>query len=253
MTAEWARGQCASPAARRAERDCVAKGHNWCHPRRDPPDTQFSEPPERDSHAASQPIHSCGYIGIPRRAYALLIPPAAQRAAVATLPPVRNVRLLSTSGSVVVDLDVCVKTGRVTDERVVFAGRVTPSWVTLLLFVSIIGFLIAGSMTSRRFRVTLPLEHAVHDRWRKLRRLALATGTIGAAVLVWAVVSDFNGSRTVAGAGAVALIGAAAIAAANSWMNGVGIRAIGDGGLVITRTHPAFCEAVRNAGLQPVH
>lgn len=50
-----------------------------------------------------------------------------------------------------VDLDVCVKTGRVTHDRVTLRGHTTPAWVTLLLLFTIIGFFIAGMMTSRRY------------------------------------------------------------------------------------------------------
>lgn len=158
-----------------------------------------------------------------------------------------NVILGRAGDTVLVDLDVCVKTGRVTRDRLTLRGQTTPAWVTLLLFVSIIGFLIAGSMTSRRYRVTLPFSHGVHDRWRANRRWAWLVGIAGVGVILAAATVGAGHAGLLLGAGVSLLVGSTAVGSWNATRNNVGIHVTRDGDLLLTRAHPAFADAVRTA------
>jgi hypothetical protein len=161
--------------------------------------------------------------------------------------------ILGRAGStVLVDLDICVKTGRATKQRATLRGSTTPAWVTVLLLFSIVGFLIASSMTSRRYRVTLPFTHAVHDRWSSNRRLGWVVGLAGAGVLVAAATIGDRFAGVLVGIGLVLLAGGAAIVISNSLRNNVGIRMTRRGDLVVTRAHPLFVEAVRAAVTEPL-
>ncbi|WP_148615223.1 hypothetical protein [Nocardioides rubriscoriae] len=85
--------------------------------------------------------------------------------------------------TVVVDLDVCAKTGRATGHRVRFRGSTMPGWVVVLLLFTVVGFLLASTMTSRRYVVTVPLAASAHARWRRYRRVALLVALV--ALLRW--------------------------------------------------------------------
>jgi hypothetical protein len=160
--------------------------------------------------------------------------------------------ILGRAGSaVLVDLDTCVKTGQVTSQRVTLRGHTTPAWITVLLLFTVIGFLLAGAMTSRRYRVTLPFAHAVHDRWRKNRRWAWAVGLTGAAALVTATTRHGHADVWV-GIGLAFIAGSIVIGIANAIRNNVGIHMTRDDDLVLTRAHPAFVQAVRAASVEPL-
>lgn len=154
---------------------------------------------------------------------------------------------------VLIDLDVCAKSGRPTRDRVELRGSTMPAWVTLLLFFTIIGFLLAGAMTSRSYRVTLPIEHAIHDRWRRNRRRAWVAGLVGFGLLVWAAASSEAGA---AGPGVV--VGLVLIAAAlvggvvNDRSNNVGFGLTRNDDLVLTRAHDDFARAVARATVEAV-
>ncbi len=154
--------------------------------------------------------------------------------------------------AVLVDLGICVKTGRATNEQVTLSGRTAPAWVTVLLLFSIIGYLIAGSMTSHRYRVTLPFTHAVHDRWRRHRRLAWGVGLAGVGALVSAFTIGANYVGVLVGVGIAWVSAGAVLATANASMNNVGIRMTRGGDLILTRAHPAFVEAARTAVTAPL-
>lgn len=142
--------------------------------------------------------------------------------------------------SVLVDLNVCVKTGVATNQRVTLSGQTTPAWVTVLLLFTVIGYLFAGAMTSRRYRVTVPFTHAIHDRWRKNRRLAWAVGLAGAGALLLAATIGDNYADLWVGAGLAFLAGSVAIGTNNALTNNVGIHMTRDNELVLTRAHPGF-------------
>jgi hypothetical protein len=161
--------------------------------------------------------------------------------------------ILGRAGStVLVDLDICVKTGQVTNQRVTLRGQTTPAWVTILLLFTIIGFLLASGMTSRRYRVTVPFIHAIHDRWRTNRRLARAVGIAGAGALIAAATFGSSYSGLWLGVG-IAFISVALVAGtANSVINNVGVRLTRDDDLLLTGAHPAFVQAVREATVEPL-
>lgn len=160
-----------------------------------------------------------------------------------------NVKLGRTGSTVVVDLDVCVKTGAATRGTVTLRGSTTPPWVSVLLVVTVVGYLFASVMASQKFRVTLPYTHAVYDRWQRGRRLAWALGLAGVAALVLGLVTG----RYVgvwAGAAGVVVVVALVVGIVNGRRNGVGIVATRHDDLVVTRVHPAFAAAVRESAVE---
>ncbi|GAA3534648.1 hypothetical protein [Nocardioides daeguensis] len=161
--------------------------------------------------------------------------------------------ILGRAGStVLIDLDVCVKTGRVTHDRVTLRGHTTPAWVTLLLLFTIVGFFIAGMMSSRRYRVTLPFSHEVHERWRNNRRLAWLVALIGVcALMATATVGDDDAGLFV-GSGFAFMAGGVVLGTINAVKNNVGIRMTRDDDLVLTGAHPTFVQAVNTASREPL-
>jgi hypothetical protein len=152
---------------------------------------------------------------------------------------------------VLVDLGICAKTGEVTNERAVLGGRTRPAWVTVLLVFSVIGFLFADAVTSRRYRVDLPFSHAAHGRWRDRRRLAWAVGLVGAGSLVLAA-SGTAGGGVPAVAGAAAIAGALVLGVVNAVRNSMGVRLTRGDQLLLTRAHPAFARAAEVALIEPL-
>ena len=139
---------------------------------------------------------------------------------------------------------VCVKTGRPTHERVTLRGSTTPGWVNLLLIFSVFGWIFAMGMTERRFVVTVPFTHAVHDRWQRLNWLAWGLGVGGIALTFWAA---FTSADRVLLPLAVTL-GAFVLGLANSWINNVGVRQGHDDALLLVRVHPAAASAIASVG-----
>lgn len=149
-----------------------------------------------------------------------------------------------------VDLDVCAKTGETTDQRVTMRGTTTPGWVLVLLLFTVIGFLLAQVMTSRRYSVTLPFVHRVHDRWKRTWLLAWAVGVVGVGAVI-AAATDSGGEAGLWGGVGIALIAAALVGGTiNSSVNGLGVRATRSDDLVLTRAHPAFARAVAAASVE---
>lgn len=163
-----------------------------------------------------------------------------------------EVILPGTGRTMVFDLDTCVKTGRTTSQRVTLRGRTTPSWVILLLLLSVIGFLLASSMTSRRYEITLPFDHAQYRRWFLGRGVAFIVGLIGAGTLVVGAMSRGQYAGAMALAGLVIVLGAVVWGTFNGWVNGVAVRVNREHDLVLVGVHPHFVEAVRTASTEPL-
>lgn len=161
-----------------------------------------------------------------------------------------NVRLGRTGSTVVVDLDVCVKTGLPTTGTVTLRGSTTPPWVTFLLLVTVVGYLFASAMASQKFRVTLPYTHAVYDRWQKGRRLAWLLGLAGFAGLILALMTSSRYVGVWAGMAFVVIVVALIFGVVNARRNGVGIVATRHDDLLVTHVHPDFAAAVRESVLE---
>ena len=161
-----------------------------------------------------------------------------------------NVRLGRTGSTVVVDLDVCVKSGLPTRGTVTLRGSTTPPWVTLLLLITVVGYLFANVMASQKFRVTLPFTHAVYDRWQKGRRLAWALGLAGVAGLALALITSSRYVGVWSGMAIVVITVALIGGVVNGRRNGVGIVATRHDDLVVTQVHPAFAAAVRESAVE---
>jgi hypothetical protein len=161
--------------------------------------------------------------------------------------------VLGPAGSRVdVDLGICAKSGRPTAYRVEFRGTTAPRWVVVLLLVSVVGYLFADAMTSRRYRVTLPFTRELHERWQRGRRTAWL---VAAAGVVFVVATPFVGG----GAGlALLLVGVGLMTVAmlggvvNAVRRGIGFRMTRDQELVVTGVHPAFAREVAAATVAPL-
>lgn len=161
--------------------------------------------------------------------------------------------VLGRAGSmVVVDLDVCAKTGLATKQRVILRGHTTPTWVTALLLVSVVGYLFAGIMASRRYRVTLPFTHALHDRWLANRRRAWLLAGAGVAASLGAVTVGERYAGLLLGLAIAFAAAGAVVGTTNALRNNVGFRMSRDHDLIVTRVHPAFARAVAAADVQPL-
>lgn len=134
----------------------------------------------------------------------------------------------------------CVKTGLATNERLTIRGSTTPGWIHVLLIFTLIGWLFAIGNTQRRFVVTVPFTHAIHDRWRRLNRLAWLLGIGGIAATLWAVSTNFEHTVLLLGVPLGSLI----LGLVNSWTNNVGVRQNQDAELLLVRVHPAAASAM---------
>jgi hypothetical protein len=122
--------------------------------------------------------------------------------------------VLGRSGShVVVASEICVKSGIRTTERVIIRGSTIPGWVNVLLFFTVIGWLIASRMTSRRYRIDLPFTHAIHGRWRRIRRIAWLLGLVGVGGTIWAAQADVEHAGMLLGLS----IGGLTLGLRNAW------------------------------------
>lgn len=150
--------------------------------------------------------------------------------------------MLGRAGDTVdVDLDVCAKTGRSTTERVTLRGSTVPGWVLVLLLLTVVGFLLAVVMTSRRSQVTLPLTHAAYRRWKLLQLAAWLVGACGLAAVVVAA----TGSGGPWGAlGVVLLVGALVGGTTVTAVAGLRIVRGRQDALVLKGASPVFAAAV---------
>ncbi|MFB9315780.1 hypothetical protein [Nocardioides plantarum] len=163
-----------------------------------------------------------------------------------------TVKLGRTGSTVVVDLEVCVKTGLPTRETVTINGSTTPPWVSFLLLITVLGYLFASAMASQKFRVTLPFTHAVYDRWKQGRRRAWLLGIVGLMGLVLALVASDGDAGAGVGASVVVIVVALVVGMSNGRRHGVGIVATRHDDLVVTRVHPSFAAAVRESVAEPL-
>jgi hypothetical protein len=141
---------------------------------------------------------------------------------------------------VVVASDRCVKSGVPTSQRIVVRGRTTPGWVHVLLVFTIIGWLFASGMASRRYRVEVPFRHELYDRWRRINRAAWLLGLLGAGLTLWATVA--GGDR--AGMFLAIAVGGLALGLGNALLHNVGVRQQDASELVLTRVHPDAAAAI---------
>lgn len=161
--------------------------------------------------------------------------------------------VLGRAGSnILVDLDVCAKTGRVTGERVTIRGNTTPGWVLVLLLFTVIGFFLAYAMTSRRYLLTLPFAHDAFARWKRNALLAWVVGLAGVASVI-AGAADVAGESAVWGSIGIAAVVAALVGGTvNTRVNGLTVRRTRDEDLVLTGAHAAFARAVAEASVESV-
>lgn len=162
-----------------------------------------------------------------------------------------EVALGRAGSTVLVDLEVCAKTGRTTNQRVTLRGSTTPDWVVILLAFTVVGFLLASAMTSRRYHVTLPLRRETYLRWKRNKLVAWMAGIGGAGALIAAATDFVGGAGSWFGIGGVALVVAALVGGAvNGRVYGLGLRMTRDDELILMHAHPAFARAVSAAGVE---
>ena len=141
---------------------------------------------------------------------------------------------------VVVRSDRCVKSGVATSQRVIIRGSTTPAWVNVLLIFTVIGWLFATGMASRRYRVELPFRHDLYDRWRRVRRVAWLLGVLGGVLTLWAMNADVDRAAMFL---AISVAGLT-LGVTNALVHNVGVSQVGDNGLVLTRVHPVAAAAI---------
>jgi hypothetical protein len=143
----------------------------------------------------------------------------------------------------VIDSDICLKSGRRTSDRVTLRGGTTPSWVNVLLLFSVIGWVFASGMSTRRYRMQVPFSHAIHARWRRWSRVAWVVGVGGLGATIWAAAAGVQVEWMLLCVGVAAL----GMGLGNASMNNVGVRENRDNELVLTRVHPTAAAAIKRA------
>ena len=144
----------------------------------------------------------------------------------------------------IVDSDICVKSGRRTSDRVTLRGGTTPGWVNVLLLFSILGWLFASGMSTRRYRMEVPFSHAIHARWRRWSRVAWLVGVGGLVVTIFAAAEGVQVEWMLLCVAVTAL----GMGLGNAFVNNVGVRENRDNELVLTRVHPTAAAALTRAG-----
>jgi hypothetical protein len=139
--------------------------------------------------------------------------------------------------------DLCVKSGIRTDDRVILRGSTTPGWVNVLLLFTIVGWIFASGMASRRFRVVTPFVHQRHEQYRRGFLSSAVMATFGLGGVIWSVSTGSDH----AGAFLLLVLGGIVLGAINSWITMVGFHQDADGLLVMTRVHPVAAAAIREA------
>ena len=136
---------------------------------------------------------------------------------------------------------ICVKTGVPTEDLVRVKGRAAPAWAGLTIVFGLVAWLFVSSASSRSYDILVPFRAESWQRYRTLRKGALATFW-GGFVLA-AVVGVLGGDHawtllllSVLGMGTLLV---------NDWRNSFGVQLGRDGGLELTRVHDDFAEAAR--------
>ena len=135
---------------------------------------------------------------------------------------------------------VCVKTGEPTDDMLRLRGSAAPEWTTVMILFGLFAWIVAQTMSSRRYNLVLPFDSAVLRRYRKWGRVAWSCVGLG---LVLTVVAALMGRDDAFVMMAVSVLGVI-VWLANEWANSVGVRLSREGNLVLTRVHPRFRAAV---------
>jgi hypothetical protein len=135
---------------------------------------------------------------------------------------------------------ICVKTGQPTDETLTIRGAAAPSWTYVLILFGFLPWLIVRAFASRRYEVTVPLTREVWQRYREWKRAGWIG--VGAGILLGLVAVALGRDR------AFLLLGITVLGALllfwNEWVNSIGVGLSRDGGLYLTRVHPAFRDAM---------
>lgn len=118
-------------------------------------------------------------------------------------------------------------------------GSTTPGWVILLLLLTVIGWLIALTMTSRRYEIDIPFRHDLHERWRRLNRRVWLLGISGVAIALGSGLAGFDRAPLFLALSAVALV----LWLVNHWANAPGVVLSRDQ-LLLTRVHPALAASL---------
>jgi hypothetical protein len=140
---------------------------------------------------------------------------------------------------------VCAKTGRRADQMVAVQAVAIPLWTWWVLPFGPPLFLLVRWLMRRQVTGWLPMSRSAAARLRRVRRLGCASLLIGAASVL---------AEAVAGVPCLARVGLAALATAVAaglfepvWSVGARLDRSSDR-VLLTRVHPAFCEAVAEDG-----
>lgn len=142
--------------------------------------------------------------------------------------------------AVVVSSDLCVKSGIPTRQRVILRGSTTPAWVHVLLIFTIVGWIFASSMASRRFRAEVPFLHQRHELYRRGFLVASGLSVFGVVAAILTAVLD-GGSPA---AWLLLTLAGMLFGFLNGLLTMVGFHER-DGLLVMTHVHPAAAAAIQ--------
>lgn len=115
----------------------------------------------------------------------------------------------------------------------------------VLLIFTIIGWVFATAMASRRYRITVPFAHAAYDRWRRLHWLAWGLGVGGVAGAIGTGMAGWPDAWLLFGVSAAGL----GLGLVNARVNTIGVRRDREGDLVLVRVHPAAAAAMVDADM----
>jgi len=151
----------------------------------------------------------------------------------------RAATLLVTDVDALAQVRVCVKTGTVTENRILMWGHAHPRWTALLWLGGPIVWFLGTSAHGRRFRIELPCQPSVVKQFTAGRRAALTifwTGTF------WGAYEIIANHPTIVSPIPLALGFAAWVF--NGWRNGIGIYLDERrDAIVLTRIHLQFSSA----------
>lgn len=136
----------------------------------------------------------------------------------------------------------CVKTGQPTDQHVTISGSTIPPWVHVLLVFTFFGWILAMVLSSRRYRVVVPMRSEVHRRWRRWRAVSAGLVVLGLAATTLTYVQD-RASLVPLLASVISVL----LGTANAMIYTIGVRRGASETIELTRVHPSAVRAILDA------
>jgi hypothetical protein len=138
---------------------------------------------------------------------------------------------------------VCVKTGTPTADVLTIRGSAAPAWSWFMIVFGFLPWLFASVASSKPYALEVPMHAAV---WRRHRQTRRAAWILFVAGVLLTIVATVQGAANSAFLLFPSLLGMA-VYAGNEWLNTVGVQLTRDGGLLLTRVHPGFKQALNDS------